>query len=228
MPQFDEQTGVFMDRGVRAAGRVPHRPPDVRIFAAAWPNSTDPNDPVAAKLNTAAQVRRVADAQGPVRGRTRPSSTVTRPGSSATSRQPGNELQVHGSGKLCGTCWSTTWSTGSTCWSSRSSCGAGERLFPDAGLDTRLEAGGVAESTPSGVQISTYRPPAGATYGERRRCSHALEQETHDDHDDTTEPTTQTLEVPGATLTYDVRRNDASTRAAAVPDRLADGAPPAS
>ena len=34
---------------------------------------------------------------------------------------------------------------------------------------------------------------------------------TTDDHDTTIEPTTHTLDVPGATLTYDVRRNDAST-----------------
>ena len=39
----------------------------------------------------------------------------------------------------------------------------------------------------------------------------------------TTEPVTATLEVPGATLTYDVRRNGQRQRAAAVPDRLADG-----
>ena len=38
-----------------------------------------------------------------------------------------------------------------------------------------------------------------------------------------TEPTTHTLEVPGAILTYDVRKADSSTAPVAVPDRLADG-----
>ena len=37
------------------------------------------------------------------------------------------------------------------------------------------------------------------------------------------EPVTATLEAPGATITYDVRRNDDDHRAAAVPARLADG-----
>ena len=39
----------------------------------------------------------------------------------------------------------------------------------------------------------------------------------------TSSPITRTLKAPGATLTYDVRRNDASTRTDPVPDRLADG-----
>ena len=38
-----------------------------------------------------------------------------------------------------------------------------------------------------------------------------------------TEPTTHTLDVPGAVLTYDVRRNDAEHRAGAAADRVADG-----
>ena len=38
-----------------------------------------------------------------------------------------------------------------------------------------------------------------------------------------TEPTTRTLDVPGAVLTYDVRGADSTPSRPSAPDRLADG-----
>ena len=38
-----------------------------------------------------------------------------------------------------------------------------------------------------------------------------------------TEPTTHTLDAPGAVLTYDVRQADSTTAPGAAPDRIADG-----
>jgi dihydrofolate reductase len=52
VPHFDEATGKFIDEvfGQVDAFLLGRRTYD--IFAASWPNATDPNDPVASRLNT--------------------------------------------------------------------------------------------------------------------------------------------------------------------------------
>ena len=73
--------------------------------------------------------------------------------------------------------------------------------------------------------------PTGDEFAVRHRPTNdsATTPEEHDhDHDHRREPTTHTLEVPGATLTYDIRRNDASTEPPLFLIGVADGRRPAS
>ena len=102
----------------------------------------------------------------PRAGPTRPSSTATSSRPSATSRRsPGTSFQVHGSGRLVRFLLEHDLLDRLHLIVVPVIVGAGERLFPERGLDTRLE---LLDSltTPSGAQISTYRPAGRATYAE--------------------------------------------------------------
>ena len=165
VPHFDEQTGAFMietfDRP--DAFLLGRRTYD--IFAGAWPNATDPDDPVASKLNGLPKY--VA------------STTLRDPGWANTTvlqgdlvrairdlkARPGNELQVHGSGRLLQFLLQQDLVDRLNLLVFPVIVGAGRRLFPERGLDTCLELV-ASRTTPSGVQISTYRPAGRATYGE--------------------------------------------------------------
>src|SRR5215212_1015206 len=52
VPHFDEATGQFMEEVFREVDAFLLGRRTYEIFAAAWPNATDPNDTVARALNT--------------------------------------------------------------------------------------------------------------------------------------------------------------------------------
>ena len=52
VPHFDEATGQFMDEVFREVDAFLLGRRTYEIFAASWPNATDPNDSVAKALNT--------------------------------------------------------------------------------------------------------------------------------------------------------------------------------
>jgi dihydrofolate reductase len=52
VPHFDEATGQFMDEIFREVDAFLLGRRTYEIFAASWPNATDPNDMVARSLNT--------------------------------------------------------------------------------------------------------------------------------------------------------------------------------
>ena len=91
---------------------------------------------------------------------------ATSSGPSATSRpKPGNELQVHGSGRLLQFLLQHDLLDRLQPLVFPVIVGAGRRLFPD-GASTPGSSSSTSRTTPSGVQISTYRPAGRATYGE--------------------------------------------------------------
>jgi dihydrofolate reductase len=165
VPLFDDETGAFMvetfDRP--SAFLLGRRTYD--IFAGAWPNATDPNDPVASKLNALPKYVVSTSLRDPAW-----SNTTVLDGDLAgqvgdLKARPGNELQVHGSGLLLRSLLEHDLVDRLNLLVFPVIVGKGKRLFPEEGLDTRLELVS-SKTTPSGVQISTYRPAGRATYGE--------------------------------------------------------------
>jgi dihydrofolate reductase len=164
-PHFDDQAGESMAKNFAKADAFLLGRRTFEIFAAFWPTITDPDHPVAGPLN--ALPKYVA------------SRTLKDPGWANTTvldgdlveavrdlkAKPGNELQVHGSGKLVRFLLEHDLLDRLHLIVAPVILGAGERLFPEHGPDTRLE---LLESltTPSGAQISTFRPAGRATYAE--------------------------------------------------------------
>ena len=165
VPHFDEATGQFMDEvfGKVDAFLLGRR--TYELFAAAWPNATDPDDPVASRLNTlpkyvASRTLRSADWQN---------STVL--GGDIVAEvarlkaQPGRELQVHGSGMLARTLLEHDLVDELRLIVFPVIVGAGRRLFPDAGVATGLRLAD-SRTTGSGVAIHVYQPTGRPEFGE--------------------------------------------------------------
>ncbi len=165
VPHFDEQTGVFMTEVFERpdAFLIGRRTYD--IFAAAWPKSTNSADPVATKLNSLPKYVASRTLKDPSWANTTVLDGDVAQAVRDLKARPGNELQVHGSGRLLRFLLEHDLVDRLNLLVFPVLVGAGERLFPERGLDTTLvlEA---SRTTPSGVQISTYRPAGRAEYGE--------------------------------------------------------------
>jgi dihydrofolate reductase len=164
VPHFDDQTGAFMVEVFErpAAFLLGRRTYD--IFAASWPANTDPDDPVAGKLNNLPKYvasRTLKDPEW--------NNTTVLEGDAADAirdlkARSGGELQVHGSGELLRFLLDNELVDRLNLLVFPVIVGAGKRLFPDRGLDTRLVLE-ESRTTPSGVTISAYRPAGRAEYG---------------------------------------------------------------
>ena len=156
-PHFDEATGQFMNEvfGQVDAFLLGRRTYD--IFAAFWPNATDPNDTVANRLNTLPKYVASATLKDPQWANT----TVLEGDLAAAVRElknrGGRELQVHGSGQLVRFLLDNDLVDRLNLLVFPVIVGAGRRLFPERGIATGL-ALDQSRTSPSGVTISGYRP----------------------------------------------------------------------
>jgi dihydrofolate reductase len=164
VPHFDEETGQFMDEVFREVDAFLLGRRTYEIFAASWPNATDPNDQVAKSLNTLPKYVASTTLEDPQWA----NSTVLK-GDLASAVQElkerdGRELQVHGSGKLVQFLLANDLVDRLNLLVFPVIVGAGRRLFPDSGIATglTLEESG---TTPSGVAISVYRPSGRPEFG---------------------------------------------------------------
>jgi dihydrofolate reductase len=165
VPHFDDETGQFMDETFRRVDAFLLGRRTYEIFAGSWGEMADPGDnPVAVQLNTLPKYV--------------PSTTLTDPRWTNTTvlsgdvaaqvrelkEQPGNELQVHGSGTL------VRWLLDNDLVDELNLLvfpvivGDGTRLFATKGRDTALE---LVESrtTPKGVSVQVYRNAGRPEYG---------------------------------------------------------------
>lgn len=164
VPHFDDATGEFMTevfKGVDAflIGRRTYE-----IFAASWPNVTDPNDPIANSLNTLPKYVASSTLEDP-----QWSNTTVLKGDLASAVQElkerdGRELQVHGSGRLVQFLLANDLVDRLNLLVFPVIVGAGRRLFPESGIATGL-ALDESQTTPSGVAISVYRPSGRPEFG---------------------------------------------------------------
>ena len=134
------------------------------IFAAFWPNATDPNDPVANRLNTLPKYVASTTLKDPQWANT----TVLEGDLASAVRElknrEGRELQVHGSGALVRFLLDNDLVDRLNLLVFPVIVGAGRRLFPDQGIATGL-ALDESRTTPSGVTISVYRPTGRPEFG---------------------------------------------------------------
>ena len=165
VPHFDEATGEFMNEvfGNVDAFLLGRRTYD--IFAASWPKVTDPNDPIAGRLNTlpkyvVSTTLRSADWQNSTIINGDVVAEVAR-----LKAMPGRELQVHGSGALGRTLLENDLVDELRLLMFPVIVGAGRRLFPDSGGATGLRLVD-SRKTGSGVAIHVYQPTGRPEFGE--------------------------------------------------------------
>jgi dihydrofolate reductase len=157
VPHFDEATGQFIDEIFREVDAFLLGRRTYEIFAASWPNATDPNDMVAKRLNTLPKYVASSTLHDPQWANT----TILEGDLVAAVQQlkerDGRELQVHGSGRLVQLLLDNDLVDRLNLLVFPVIVGAGRRLFPDSGIATGL-ALEESRTTPSGVAISVYRP----------------------------------------------------------------------
>ena len=134
------------------------------IFAASWPKVTDPDDPIASRLNTlpkyvASRTLEEVSWEG----------SKLLQGDLATEvaelkRRPGRELQVHGSGGLAQTLMQHDLIDEYRLLTYPVVLGEGKRLFADGAKPVALNRID-RRTTSTGVSIDVYTPAGKPTYG---------------------------------------------------------------
>jgi len=164
VPHFDEQTGQFMDSVFQNVDAFLLGRRTYDIFAASWPNSTDPNDPVASKLNSLPKYVASTTLKDPEWANTTVLEGDVVAAVHELKGREGRELQVHGSGQLVRFLLEHDLVDRLNLLVFPVIVGAGRRLLPETGLATAL-ALEESRTTPSGVTISVYRPTGRAEFG---------------------------------------------------------------
>src|SRR5919106_3700522 len=164
VPHFDEDLGRYMDEVFGQVDAFLLGRHTYDIFAASWPKGTDPDDPVASRLNTLPKYVASTTLTDPEWG---PTTVLTGDVPAAVAelkRQPGRELQVHGSGQLVRTLHEHDLVDEYRLLVFPAVLGEGRRLFPNQGAATGLS---LVESrtTGSGVAIQVYRPTGRPEFG---------------------------------------------------------------
>ncbi len=165
VPHFDEATGEFMDSIFQRVDAFLLGRRTYDIFAASWPNATDPEDTVADRLNTLPKYVASTTLKDPEWANT---SVLEGDLVSAVRKlkdRDGRELQVHGSGALVRFLLENDLVDRLNLLVFPVIVGTGRRLFPDSGIATGL-ALDESRTTGSGVTISVYRPTGRPEFGE--------------------------------------------------------------
>ncbi|MEU0137425.1 dihydrofolate reductase family protein [Streptomyces sp. NPDC006296] len=165
VPFADDGMGAFVSEVFDRAGAFLLGRRTYDIFSSYWPRVTDPQDPIAARLNTLPKhvvSRTLTDPAW--------ENTTVVPGDVPTEvarlkeRTAEGELQVHGSGMLAQTLLAHDLVDEVNLIVHPVSLGTGRRLFADGGRPTAFELTG-ARTTGSGIAIHTYRPAGPARFG---------------------------------------------------------------
>jgi dihydrofolate reductase len=164
VPHFDEATGEFMNSVFENVDAFLLGRRTYDIFAASWPKATDPNDPVATKLNTLPKYVASTTLEDPEWANTTVIEGDVAEAVRELKQRDGGELQVHGSGQLVRFLLEHDLVDRLNLLVFPVIVGAGRRLFPESGTPTGL-ALDESRTTPSGVTISVYRPAGRPEFG---------------------------------------------------------------
>jgi dihydrofolate reductase len=164
VPYVDADMGAFVSRTFAAAEGFLLGRRTYEIFAGYWPSVTDPDDPVATKLNTlpkyvASTTLKSADWHNS----TLLSGDVPQQ-VAELKKKPGGELQIHGSGALARSLMEHDLIDVYRLLFYPVVLGSGRRLFVDGAVPTALK---LTESvtTGTGVAIHTYEWDGRPEYG---------------------------------------------------------------
>jgi dihydrofolate reductase len=165
VPHFDEDTGRFMDEVFDKVDAFLLGRRTYEIFAASWPKATDPDDPIASRLNTLPKYV----ASTTLDSATWHNTTIIKGDVVAAvaglKEKPGRELQVHGSGRLARTLIDNDLVDEFRLLVFPVIVGAGRRLFADAGIATGLRLVD-SRTTGSGTAIHVYQRTGRPEFGE--------------------------------------------------------------
>jgi dihydrofolate reductase len=164
VPHFDEDTGRFMIEVFEQVDAFLLGRRTYDIFAASWPKATDPDDPIASRLNRLPKYVASTTLTAPEWGPTTVFAGDVPAAVAELKRQPGRELQVHGSGGLVRTLHEHDLVDEYRQLVFPVVVGEGRRLFPDRGVAIGLTLVD-SRTTGSGVAIHVYRPTGRPEYG---------------------------------------------------------------
>lgn len=156
-PHFDEDTGAHVQRWFGQADAFLLGRHTYEIFAAHWPQVTDPADPIAAPLNA---LPKFVPSRTITQGSWAPTTVLGGDLAGevgALKGLAGRELQVHGSGTLVRALHEHDLVDEYRLLTFPVVLGQGRRLFAERGVATEL-ALLEARTTGSGVAIQVYRP----------------------------------------------------------------------
>ncbi|MFJ8751905.1 dihydrofolate reductase family protein [Streptomyces sp. NPDC102441] len=166
VPFADEDMGTFMTEVFDRSGAFLLGRRTYDIFAAYWPLVTDPQDPIAARLNTLPKHVVSTTLTDPAwENTTVVSGDVPAEVARLKERTEEGELQVHGSATLARSLLAHDLIDEINLLVHPVYLGGGRRLFADGGQPTAFELTG-ARATGSGIAIHTYRPAGRARFGE--------------------------------------------------------------
>ena len=165
VPFFDDALGRYMEAIFGEVDAFVLGRRTYEIFAASWPKATDPDDPIASRLNTlpkyvASRSLRQAHWQN---------STVLSGDVVAEvaklKEQRGRELQIHGSGALAQTLFDARLIDTVRLIVFPVVLGSGKRLFAEGRTPSSFRLAELT-STPSGVTMQTLELTGSPEYGE--------------------------------------------------------------
>jgi dihydrofolate reductase len=164
VPYADQDMGRFVSEwfGKAEAFLLGRRTYD--IFVSYWPHQTDPNDPVASRLNLLPKYVVSTTLEKPDWQNTTVISDNVVEAIAKLKERPGGELQVHGSGTLARTLIDNGLVDEYRLWVYPVVLGEGRRLFGDGVTPTALSLV-ETRTTSTGVAVHVYRPAGKPSYG---------------------------------------------------------------
>ena len=165
VPFFDDALGEYMNQVFDEVDAFVLGRKTYEIFAASWPKATDPDDPIASRLNT---LPKYVASRSLVRADWHNSTVLGGDVAAEVAKlkeRPGRELQLHGSGTLAQVLFDAGLIDTIRLIVFPVVLGSGKRLFADGRTPSSFRLADVT-STPSGVTMQTLELTGPPEYGE--------------------------------------------------------------